>query len=171
MSNNVVSRVRNLQRAQAIHAEILEWLKGRDARQYLKEYLESFTAEELRILLTRVHVGFDRKSKAANVASLLECDCYNPILVSVEINWGRKWSDTEQYMKQTTGEGCHVQVMETRGRNFKGCPLGTGTTVAEAINDFVARATYEYTGPGHLSRGQIVIHSTKDYRTTEANNG
>ena len=87
------------------------------------------------------------------------------VKVTVEIGWGRKFNG--EYNALTPGEGCEVQVMESfphRGAGFRGCPLGTGTTVEAAIRDFVFRGKYEYLGKEPLTVAMIEVVKTTDRR-------
>jgi hypothetical protein len=92
------------------------------------------------------------------------------VSVYVEIGWGRKFNGS--YNAETK-----VQVMQYRGPennygrsefSFRGCPLGRGDTVEEAINDFVFRGREEYEGRERLIRSMIVVARTSDYRVPEA---
>jgi hypothetical protein len=91
------------------------------------------------------------------------------VRVQVEITWGREWNGS--YLALTPGKGCYVTVME-KGcprRNdeepgFRGCPLGTGTTVSGAIADFVTRARHEWQGKTPLTEKMIEVVETRDYR-------
>lgn len=91
------------------------------------------------------------------------------VRVSVSITWGREFNG--EYNALTPGKGCYVEVMEhepvlaTRGAGFRGCPLGSGTTVEAAILDFVSRGRHEYLGKQRLERAMIEVVRTNDYRT------
>lgn len=168
MSNRIVSRIRNRERAVMLHSMILEWLKsGPGRRSYLREYLRAYSANDLRLLLVHVHVVPDQRSKAANLARLLQMACYNLVYVDVSITWGRKFDGS--YLAPTPGVGFYATVMEMGGNHFRGCPLGSShTSVEAAIADFVSRARPAYTGEGAFTRANIIIAKTYDTRTKES---
>jgi len=93
------------------------------------------------------------------------------VRIEVIIDWGNEW--TGSYYKKTPGVGCYVQVMEydvsryDRGPGFRGCPLGSGSTVEAAIGDFVSRGRYEYQGVRLLARYMVDVARTTDRRKTE----
>lgn len=91
--------------------------------------------------------------------------------VHAEIGWGRKFNGS--YNAETKGEGCYVTVMQYRGpendygraeASFRGCPLGSGQSVSEAVRDFVLRGKHEYQGKEPLAYDMIVVIKTSDYR-------
>ena len=93
------------------------------------------------------------------------------VSVEVEIFWGKEFNGS--YNAETPGKGCYVTVMQARcpendyGRSefsFRGCPLGSATTVERAIEDFVARGKHEYQGEEPLTRAMVHVARTKDHR-------
>lgn len=85
--------------------------------------------------------------------------------VQVRIRWGREW--TGSHYKETPGKGCHVEVMQwgPQGRGmFRGCPLGTGSTVEAALADFVGRGDPEYLGERPLTVDRLEVVERVDRR-------
>ncbi len=159
--------------------EKLKWTKeggysGSDCVKY------TASAEQFAILRTRIGGdwgfygvyrndislrGFPRISEAKSYVEGLRGEV---VRVFVEIGWGRKFNG--EYLAETPGVGCYVQVMEAPpasfecGFGFRGCPLGSGSTVELALRDFVNRGAAEYRGTMPLVLGMIEIVRTVDFR-------
>jgi hypothetical protein len=92
----------------------------------------------------------------------------NEVHLKAEIGWGQEW--TGSHYKRTNGIGRHVQVMEHRvgvnchGPGFRGCPIGSGSTVEAAVLDFMIRSRDEWNGTEPLNRTMIKVVETVDLR-------
>lgn len=88
------------------------------------------------------------------------------IPVVVYYFWGRTCKDGVVY--ETPGYGSYVQVEPADRTYFKGCPVGCGSTVENALKLLVNRCSLVYIGEGRFDLSTLEVVSIEDFRVVPA---